>query len=626
MISLYDPGNTNYENNGNITLNPTSCLLTLVVNGEWTLKMVHPIDEDFDHIVNDAVIKVPSPFGELCFLIDDIDKSDYDIQAVAHPIALQAKGNAPFIFDKRAVNVNGQQALDILFENSSYIGESDIKTTSTAYWQNMNVIEAISGDQDNSFLNRWGGEIAWLNDRIVINERLGADNGARAEFGYNLTGISENISYQSIVTRIYPKSYNGYMLPNKESVDSPNINKYQTIYPQIIEYTDIKLRSDAQESDEENGITLCDTLADLYAALRERASKEFESGIDLPSISYDVNIVALERLDQFKDIANLVALHLGDTVHVKHRRLKIETIQRVVSMEYDCCLDKVNSMTLGDAQVTYFDKVTSSTSAINKVIDKSTNTVIADKIQGIINASKAMLKAQKDVSNKSDVRAVLFEDIDESSPTYGALCIGTQGIEISKNRNESNTDWIWGTAITFESVIADYIITGILSDHTGNFYLDLDTGTLRMMNGEFTGNITGSTISGGTINVDTDLNVGNKIFIKNYTETEYIEGSYGGVYIKKNDGSISKARLSLNETTSGAAPGHDVSLLTEKASIIAKTTQALGGSARIEAGDNYIDIGERTCVTRINGKAGLTGTFTVENSITIESGFVVGVD
>ena len=48
--------------------------------------------------------------------------------------------------------------------------------------------EAISGDNDNCILNRWGGEPIYKNYEIYLNKRAGADNGMRAEFGSSLTG------------------------------------------------------------------------------------------------------------------------------------------------------------------------------------------------------------------------------------------------------------------------------------------------------------------------------------------------------------------------------------------------------------------------------------------------------
>lgn len=293
------------------------------------------------------------------------------------------------------------------------------------------------------------------------------------------------------------------------------------VYTRVIEYQDIKLKEDAQEGDLENGITVCESLEDLYTALRNRAADEFENGIDVPSITYDVDMVDLSKTDMYKDYKKLLNVNLGDTAHIGHRRLNITTEARVISMTYDMITKKVDTLTLGDYISSYFSDMDSVMNRVDKVIDKSNNTLMAEKISGVINLLTTSLKAQKDIAKKQDVRAILFEDIDKDSPTFGALCIGTQGIQIAKKRNETDTDWKWGTAINFESIVADYIITGILSDRQGNSYWDMDKGELvtrymKATDAEFSGTVKGSTIEGGEINgsniaTDKDITIGRNI-------------------------------------------------------------------------------------------------------------------
>ena len=163
-----------------------------------------------------------------------------------------------------------------------------------------------------------------------------------------------------------------------------------------------------------------------------------------------VDLAKTQEYAQFKD---LVTVNLGDTVHVKHRRLGIETTARVIAMKYDCIAQKVTSLTIGDYAANYFDSNSDITSAANQVIDKSNNTLMANRIAGVLNLLNTSLRAQKDIAQRQDVRAILFEDLDTESPTFGALCLGTQGIQISKQRNETDTDWVWGTAIDFESIV-----------------------------------------------------------------------------------------------------------------------------------------------------------------------------
>lgn len=522
MIEIYKPENTEYSMNGDMTLNPTECMLTMNLNGAWSVSMTHPVDDKLEYLTENAVICGETPVGKKqLFRIRNITKNDSSVTCTAYPIFFDSKNDC-FLFDVRPTEKNGQEALDImLVSNEKYSASSDIKAVNTSYYIQKNFMEALNGDDENSFTSRWGGEISYDNFTVTVNEHLGADNGLRVEFGFNLMGISETVDMTEVATRIIPKSYNGYILPDNETVDSPNINKYPVVYTRVIEYQDIKLKEDAQEGDLENGITVCESLEDLYTALRNRAADEFENGIDVPSITYDVDMVDLSKTDMYKDYKKLLNVNLGDTAHIGHRRLNITTEARVISMTYDMITKKVDTLTLGDYISSYFSDMDSVMNRVDKVIDKSNNTLMAEKISGVINLLTTSLKAQKDIAKKQDVRAILFEDIDKDSPTFGALCIGTQGIQIAKKRNETDTDWKWGTAINFKSIVADYIITGILSDRQGNSYWDMDKGKLvtrymKATDAEFSGTVKGSTIEGGEINgsniaTDKDITIGRNI-------------------------------------------------------------------------------------------------------------------
>lgn len=482
-IMLYKVGNNNFDMNGDHTLHPVSCEATFNLNDVWQLDIDIPIgNEDFKA---GAVISVDTPYGKRqLYRIQDTDRDMDNASATAYPIFLDSRNDC-FLWDVRPTNKIGQDALDIMLAGSKYTGQSDITTASTAYYVQKNFIEALNSDDENAFLKRWGGEVAYQNFKIIVNNRLGADNGLRVEFGFNLTGLQEQVDMSNVVTRIIPKAFNGYILPDNEVVDSPLINNYPVVYTRVIEYQDVKLAEDATEEDEDNGTIICATMEELYAALRTKANAEFDAGIDLPNITYDVDMVDLSRTDLYKDYAGLLNVQLGDTVHVKNRRMGIETTARVITLVYDCITQKVTSLTLGDYEANYFNDVSSTVSTVNglneavgNIYDPNSGTVIAGKISGVINLLQTTLKAQKNIAQKQDVRAILFEDLDPDSPTYGALCIGTQGIQIAKERNETDTDWVWGTAIDFQSINADYVVTGVLTDATGRFSLNLNTGEL----------------------------------------------------------------------------------------------------------------------------------------------------
>ena len=546
MIMIYEPSNTNFDKNGDGIINALQCKATFNLDGNWSLYLEAPIDENMKYLQQQSVISVNTPYGKKQrYRIYSHDKNETTISVTALPVFYDSKNDC-ILKDIRPTNKNGQDAIDMMTAGTQYTGSSNITKLSTAYYVYKNLMEAINGSDDNSFLNRWGGEIVYQNTNITINEKIGEDRGLRAEFGFNIQGINESIEWENVVTRIYPKAYNGYMLPNDETVDSPNINKYPVVYTRVIEYQDIKLKEDATESDEENGTIICETMNDLYNALRERAQEEYENGIDVPNITYSVDMLDLSRTKLYEKYKELLNVYLGDIVHIKHKRLGIKTVERVITLTYDCIAEKVESLVLGDYEANYFNDVSSIANSANKVIDKGNNTLMADKIAGIINLLNTSLRAQKNIAQKQDVRAILFEDLDESSPTFGALCIGTQGIQIAKERNATDTDWQWGTAIDFQSINADYVITGILTDRQGNFYLDMNTGDLRMKNGTFVGNITGGSIKiGSNFTVDSNGNLVAKnanfqgsVSGSNISGTNITGGNINGANIKSNAGKI----------------------------------------------------------------------------------------
>lgn len=506
MIQIYSPANTNYDVNGDAVLLPTVCEID---TDTWQLTIEHPRDSEgrWKLIEDGAVLKVPSFLeDDQLFRIFNTDKDESGVSATAQPIFFDSKNDC-MLLDVRPTDKNGQQALDIMTQGTKYSGSSDITSVSTAYYVMKNLMEALTSDDENSFINRWGGEVLYNNYEVIINEKIGSDHGVQLLYGKNIpeNGMSVEVDSSEVVTRIYPKAYNGRMMSNNGYVDSDNIDNYPTVKQAVMEFSDVRLAEDVQAGEDTEGMIICNTQTELDSALQTKCEEQYEAGIDTPNVTIKCDMLLLANTVNYADIKELETVSQGDTVYCKNQLLGVTTTARVQSLVYDCILDCVKSVVIGSKPYNYIDNTSSTISAADKVIDKGNNTLMADRIAGIINLMNTSLRAQKNIAQKQDVRAILFEDLDPSSSTFGALCIGTQGIQISKERNESNTDWVWGTAINFESIIADYIITGILSDRLGKNSWNLDTGVLTtkdivVEDGTFSGTIFGSTIDGGTIN------------------------------------------------------------------------------------------------------------------------------
>ena len=523
MIQIYNPNNTNYEKNGDMPLTPSSATIHTILNGSWDAELHHPIDQDgrWKYIVEGAVVKMPSFNGDQLFRVKNKQKADSGIDATMEPIFYDAKDDC-WLTDVRPTGKNGQEALNIMTApNSKYSGKSDITLQSTAYYEYMNLMEAINGNNDNSFVNRWGGEILFDNFYVIINQRVGGDYGVEIRYGKNVPvdGLTEEVDTRDVVTRIYPKAFNGYTMTDHGYVDSPLINNYPTIKCATLTFEDVKMREDAQEDDEENGVTVCDTQAELDAALRAKCNEQYTAGLDKPSVSISADMILLQNTEQYKDYEILESVSLGDTVHCRNQHLDIVTDARVIELKYNSILKRVESVVIGDYQYNYFQDVTSTVNRVESAI-RPDGSVIGQQVQGIINGVKAQMKAQTSAAKKVNVRAVLFEDTDPESPTYGAMCWGTMGFQIASKKTEDGRDWDWTTFGTGQGFYANLIVAktmladrvrggkfvagggdgqnGVIQilDEAGEEIGRWDLNGLNVKEGEISG--TGITLGGGT--------------------------------------------------------------------------------------------------------------------------------
>lgn len=527
MIQIYNADNRNFNSNGNAVLQPISCDIDEILKGTWVLTLENPPDDNANLIKSGAVIKADTNIGKgQLFRIYTHEKSDRGVNAKAYPIFYDC-GKEVAILDKRPTNKTGNEALQILTQGTQYTAESDIRSSRTAYFIKTNLLQAINGDDENSFINRWGGEPIYNNYHVTVNKRAGGDYGARVAFGYNLQGITEHVNFDNVITRIIPEAYNGYMLEgDKPWVDSPNIKKYPIVYTKLVQYSDIKLQEDCTGEDEKG----YETLEELRAALIERAKQDFRDGVDKPEVSYDIDFVPLENTVEYEDIKDLVKINLGDSIDCENKNLDIVTKGRVTSLTYDCVLKRISALHIGDIRSNYFDKMSLVMQAAAKAITENGG-LKGEKIMGIMNAAITQLRAQSTRAKKADVVAMLCEDTDPDSEDFGAMCIGTKGFMIAAERTPDGTDWDWHTFGTGRGFLADCIIAGIIlsknyNEETGEgFMFNLDNGELQA------GNVT---LKGIFSNMEDGLGVK----IRNRRMEFYVKNAINAIITAVSDGSM----------------------------------------------------------------------------------------
>ena len=481
MIQIYKAFNKDQTRNGDMVLMPSSATTHAVLNGSWSAELTHPIDPEgrWKYIEEEAIVEMPSFNGKQLYRIRSKKKTASTVQATMEPVFFDSIDDC-WLEDVRPTNKTGQEALDIMLEsNPKYSAQSDIDKLGTAYYEYQNFMEALNSNQDNSFINRWGGEILFDNYEIIVNSRVGEDRGVEIRYGKNIKkdGISEEVSTGNTVTRIYPKAYNGYKMSGKGYVDSPLLKKYPTVKTITMTFSDVKMAEDAQEGDEEKGIIICNSQDELDQALKMKCENQYSNGLDKPSVTISVDMVLTGNTEEYKQYRKLEEISLGDTVHCRNARLGIVTDARAIELKYNSILKRVESVVIGDYSYNYFNNVSSTVNRVQNAI-RSDGTVIAEQVYGAINTLNAFLHAQSTAAKRTDSVAYLIEDLDQNSELYGAMEAGTQGLRLAKERKDG--EWIWRTAVTAAGIIADLIVTGKIQDRLGKSYWDLDNGKMLL--------------------------------------------------------------------------------------------------------------------------------------------------
>lgn len=289
-------------------LHPISCNVHGEKNGDFSVTM--EISANDQYCIEERILEVPTPkHDKQWFRIYDVEKN-LDVKVVsARHIFYDLMDN--FIEDTRPTNCTGAKAIECLFsglqyqyepaEWNSFTGTSDITTINTAYWEMMNPVEALIGDQDNSFINRWGGVLDRNNLTFTINlENWKAKDFFVVTYGKNLEEAGLHLNLSEVATRIMPTGLKAdgqtlLKLPEKY-VDSPRIDAY--VYPKVrrIHYSDIRVGENEDEYATE---------AEAIQALRARAAAEFDAGIDLPIIEGTLSILDLSKTREYEDVKTL---------------------------------------------------------------------------------------------------------------------------------------------------------------------------------------------------------------------------------------------------------------------------------------------------------------------------------
>lgn len=229
-------------------------------------------------------------------------------------------------------------------------------------WARINPINALL-DPDTGLTHLFNASLVRDNWDLYLLNDPGMDRGVRVEYARNMTGIEYIESTDEIATRIIPigETKDGKPLPYKpifadgtevhpavNYIDStrrvvvngeeiPIMSAYPIPYTMVLECKNCKVGS--------GGIT---TNVQAYERMRQQVQALYAEGIDLPKIEMSVDFVDLGDTEEYKQFKGLERLFLWDYVHVIHKLHGIDVLAKIVSIRWDCLLDRMERMEIGN--------------------------------------------------------------------------------------------------------------------------------------------------------------------------------------------------------------------------------------------------------------------------------------
>ncbi|MFV5912495.1 phage tail spike protein [Bacillus cereus] len=407
LMKLFKPDETDFTHNGIGILSDAVHEATVeeVLNGVYVLSFKYPLFSPHGlDIKGQSLIQVPTPDGEQLFRVANPSPSMGIVSVFCYHVFYDLIDN--FIEDTNIVGKTGIGALVQLKGALQYPSRfnffSDIGKTNNARLVRMNPVEALlDTSKDNSFLNRWGGELKRDNFNVSILEKRGRDRGVVIQHKKDLLGYEASVDWQSPITKIMPVGFDGLLLPEKY-VTSANVDKYVNPKIKTVAFENVKAAI-GDYADDEDAIPL----EDAYALLRKKARAMFEiDRVDQPLANYRASFQELSQTEEYKDYAVLQSVYMGDTVTVEHNEDGIYIQAKVISYKYDPVKKRYIDIMLGN----FKDSFTSKTNKIDQIRDEVLN-ITSDIDKGLGDADERLKKLREDLTTTSGNLNTTKEDL-----------------------------------------------------------------------------------------------------------------------------------------------------------------------------------------------------------------------
>lgn len=351
---LFPKNATTFTTNGIGRLSDAvSCIVTEELNGQYELEMRYPVDgkyfseigmnsiimsahEDSDDMQPFEVYKITKPINGIVIIY--AHHISYRLShCVAMPFAVSSGANAcanTLAGLKSNAAVSGDVSLFSFW--------TDVHTVGTYNQAVPASIKSRLGGVEGSVLDQFGGEYEWDGFNVKLHVQRGSANtGFILKYGKNITDIEQEEELSNVITGVVPfwTKQDGDDTLYADLPEKVIYSQYAGNYPyHLTQPLDLSDQWENQPSE---------------ATLRSAAQAYVNSAkLGIPKVSITVSFVALWQTEEYKEIAPLERVKMGDTVTVYFESLGIEAFARVVATKYNVLLERYDEVQIGSARST----------------------------------------------------------------------------------------------------------------------------------------------------------------------------------------------------------------------------------------------------------------------------------
>lgn len=352
-IHVFPSQETDFSGNGLAIIDFTSCHVRQEKNGMYEIELTAPVDEKTVYLKKQTVLKIPVPYRDSytmqLFRVYAVKKSDNDSETGRITLNLRHifYDISRFTYGQISIeNKSGQDALNqmlgggwfgIQTETMPFTATSNISTQLSEEYEYVTVTAALIGEE-NSFINRWGGELFRDNFRFSINSIMeNSQTSGVIRYATNMTEIEFTEDDSELLTDLIAWDNFG----QKKTISNPDIPTdeiphriYKCVHFNYAKLNTAQFESDAQkyfDTYSQTQVNIRAKLAqlpntELYAGFRGLNNYEVGDRIIVYHSDLDIYYSNLEIISREFDV-----VIRGDNAVAENVDIEIGTFKNAIS-------------------------------------------------------------------------------------------------------------------------------------------------------------------------------------------------------------------------------------------------------------------------------------------------------